>query len=93
MVFEDTDQGRLDNINQIRNGVEHVPNIARLSRGTTNPPENFDGLVLCRVDTRGDPLDVIANLNFIGFYNRVSGKYKTSASRAEVQLLSLQELV
>ena len=79
--FEDTDQGRLDNINQIRNGIEDVPSFARLSRGTTNPPENFDGLVLCRVDTRGDSADVIANFIFIGFYNRAPGKYQTSVEQ------------
>ena len=59
-----------DNINQIRTDAQAVPSFSRLSRGTTNTPNNFDGLVICRVDTRNDPLDVLANFNYIGFYNR-----------------------
>ena len=57
-------------INQIRTDELTTPSFARLSRGTTNTPENFDGLLICRVDTRSDPADVIANFNYIGFYNR-----------------------
>ena len=55
-------------INQIQTGT--TPSFARLSRGTTTSPEDFDGLLICRVNTEGDAPDVAANLNFIGFYNR-----------------------
>ena len=57
-------------INQIRSGALDVPHFAQLSRGTTNQTTNFDGLLVCRVNTMMDPQDVIANFNFIGFYNR-----------------------
>ena len=57
-------------INQIRTDEQTTPSFARLSRGTTNTPEDFDGLVICRVNSMGDPLDVLANFNYIGFYNR-----------------------
>ena len=73
-----------NDINQIQNGADDVPNISRLSRGTTNPLENFNGILMCRVDTRGDPSDVLANLNFVGFYNRVPGKFQTHIIVAEV---------
>ena len=56
-------------INQIQTGT--TPSFARLSRGTTNsPPQDFDGLLICRVNTINDGPDVAANYNFIGFYNR-----------------------
>ena len=80
--FDATDQGRLADINQIRNGRLDIPSFARLSRGTTTlPTDDFDGLMLCRADTRGDTPDVlVANYVFIGFYNRAPGKYETMSS-------------
>ena len=56
--------------NQIRTAAETFPSFSLLSRGTTSTPENFDGLLICRVDTRGDGPNVFANFNYIGFYNR-----------------------
>ena len=71
-LFGDTDSGHLEDINQIRNGVEDVPSFSRLSRGITTSPttDNFDGILICRVDSRSDALDTIANFNFVGLYNR-----------------------
>ena len=61
-------------INQIQTDEQATPSFARLSRGTTNTPENFDGLLTCRVNTMGDGADTFYNLNYIGFYNRLPGK-------------------
>ena len=75
--FEDTDSRRSD-INQIRNGPNDVPNYSRLSRGTTNPAnDNFVGLLMCQVNAINDEQDVIANLNFVGFYRREPGTHIT----------------
>ena len=76
--FNNTDQEHLADINQIQNGRLDVPSFARLSRGTnTSSTDNYDGLILCRADARGDPPDVLAaNYIFIGFYNRAPGNYE-----------------
>ena len=67
MMVQDTG----GDINQIQTDTQATPSFSRLSRGTTNsPPENFDGLLICRVNTLSDPRDVFANFSYIGFYNR-----------------------
>ena len=69
--FPDTDSGGHSDINQIRSGPNDVPSFSRLSRGTiTSPTDNFDGLLVCRVNNVNDAQDVIANFRYVGFYNR-----------------------
>ena len=72
--------GGLNDINVIRNGPNDVPSITRLSRGTTTSPADnqFDGLLLCRLNVEGDAADVNANFRYVGLYNRLRpGKYHT----------------
>lgn len=72
---EDANSNVSDVLQQVRNGAEDVPSLARLSRSSAADLsvmglEKFNGLFICRVNMDDDLDDTLDNFVHVGIYAR-----------------------